>query len=99
MLARDGLPRHARLHAARRPSGSPPTASDDLLVAYPTADTRRAARARDRARRTAVIAERPAGVTVMVDSVEQLELIERAAAGDRSDALRCASASTSTPAG
>ncbi|WP_370552611.1 amino acid deaminase/aldolase [Conexibacter sp. CPCC 206217] len=49
----------------------------DLLVAYPTAD-RAALR---------ILADRPddAGIALMVDDVAQLELIERAVAGSRTD--------------
>ena len=54
--------------------------AEDLVVAYPTAD-RHALRAL-----AALTAERPAvRVTVMVDSVEQLDLIDRALEPTRSD--------------
>jgi D-serine deaminase-like pyridoxal phosphate-dependent protein len=53
---------------------------EDLVVAYPTAD-RHALRAL-----ALLTAERPATrVTVMVDSLEQLDLIDRALGGSRSD--------------
>jgi D-serine deaminase-like pyridoxal phosphate-dependent protein len=51
---------------------------EDLLVAYPSADSSALRR----------LAEEPAAVTVMVDSVEQLDLIERAAGSERSSPIR-----------
>ncbi|HYM55602.1 MAG TPA: alanine racemase, partial [Solirubrobacteraceae bacterium] len=51
---------------------------DDLLVAYPSAD----------ARALAALAQTPARVTVMVDSVEQLDLIERAVGRSQSGGVR-----------
>jgi D-serine deaminase-like pyridoxal phosphate-dependent protein len=51
---------------------------EDLLVAYPSADSSALRR----------LAEEPAAVTVMVDSVEQLDLIERAAGSARSSPIR-----------
>ncbi len=52
--------------------------ADDLLVAYPTADTSALGE----------LAQGEAPVTVMVDSVEQLDLIERAASGRGSEPIR-----------
>jgi D-serine deaminase-like pyridoxal phosphate-dependent protein len=49
--------------------------ADDLVVAYPTADV---SALRELARLTATAGDRPR-LTVMVDSLEQVELIERAA--------------------
>ena len=93
---------HARASPARSPSRCPRrcgwrrTASEDIARRLP--DRRRGARCASwraldrRARRGAV--------TVMVDCVEQLELIDRAArVGAPRRGAACACASTSTPAG
>jgi D-serine deaminase-like pyridoxal phosphate-dependent protein len=68
------LPEALWLHAMRT--------SDDLLVAYPTVDTRalRALAADETARRH---------VTIMVDSAAQLDVVDRALGGDHPDIRVC----------
>ena len=68
------LPEALWLHAVRT--------SDDLLVAYPTVDTRalRALAADETARRH---------ITIMVDSAAQLDVVDRALGGDHPDIRVC----------